>query len=93
MIKLSQGGGGGLHQNSLEIDFIVVSISCFWSLGNILFLAEIIAGQRSALMCNYICASDFQSPALKILHFLSDHPETFRICSKDHLEEIVGPEF
>ena len=30
---------------------------------------------------------------LDTAHFLSDHPETFRICSKDHLEDIVEPEF
>ena len=54
-------GPGGLHQNFLEIDFIVVSdgggvicIKCFWSHRKILFLAEIIAGQRSALMSNFI---------------------------------------
>ena len=28
-----------------------------------------------------------------LLHFLSNHPETFRICSKDHLEEIVPANF
>ena len=28
-----------------------MSICCFWSNGKILFLAEVIAGQRSALMC------------------------------------------
>ena len=32
----------------------VICIKCFWSHGKILFLAEIIAGQRSALMCNCI---------------------------------------
>ena len=63
MIK---GAGGGLHRNTLEIDFIVVSdrggvisISCFWSHGKILFLAKIIAGQRSALMCNCIARAIF----------------------------------
>ena len=34
-------------------------MSCFWSLGKILFLAEIIAGQRSALMCNCIVRAIF----------------------------------
>ena len=33
---------------------IVICIKCFWSHGKILFLAEIIAGQRSALMCNCV---------------------------------------
>ena len=57
---------GGLNQNSLEIDFIVVSdkgewylSGCFWSHGKILFLAEIIAGQRSALMSNFIAQAIF----------------------------------
>ena len=73
----------------------MISISCFWSLGKILFLAEIIAGQRSALMCNCIERAIFNRAPLKsslkiylLLHFLSDHPETFRICSKDHNFEI-----
>ena len=60
-----------------------------------LFLAEIIAGQRLALMCNCIARAIFNS-SLKIyllLHFSSNYPETFRICFKDHLEEIVGPDF
>ena len=43
----------------------VISISCFWSHRKILFLAEIIAGQRSALMCNCI-AQAIRNRALKI---------------------------
>ena len=63
--SLEAKGAGGLHQNSLEIDFIVVSdggvicIKCFWSHGKPLFLAEIIVGQRSALMCNCIARAIF----------------------------------
>ena len=48
---------------------------------------------------NYCWSNNFQSRALKIesknlfLHFLSNHPETFRICSRDHLEEICRADF
>ena len=37
-----------------------------------------------------------QKSSLKIyllLHFLSNHPETFRICPRDHLEDICRAEF
>ena len=37
----------------------VICIKCFWSHGKILFLAEIIASQRSALMCNCIAPAIF----------------------------------
>ena len=37
----------------------VMSNSCFWSYGKILFLAEIIAGQRSACVCNCIAQGIF----------------------------------
>ena len=59
----------------------------------ILFLAEVMAGQRSTPMWNYIACVIFNRVPWKttfkiylLLHFLSNHPETFRICSKDYLE-------
>ena len=43
------------------------------------------------------CARYFQSHVLKktfiiylILQILSNHPETFKICSRDHLETFIG---
>ena len=78
----------------------MISIRCFWSYGKILFLAEIIACHRSALMCNCIARAIFNRASWKsslkiylLLHFLSNHPKTFRICSRDHLEEMSQTEF
>ena len=76
----------------------MISISWFWYHEKILFLAKIIAGQRSALMYSCIARSIFNH-ALKIepknllLQFLNNHPESFRICSRDHLEETNRAEF
>ena len=46
------------------------------------------------------CVRDFQLHVLKIefknyliLHVLSNHPKTFRICSRDHLKEMSQTEF
>ena len=71
----------------------MISTSCFWSHGKILFLAEITAGQRSALVCNCIARAIFNHASWKsslkiyLLHFFRNHLKTFRICSNDHLEE------
>ena len=77
-------GARSLYQNSLEINFTVVSNegelnlpAAFAPMEKILFLAEIIASQRSALMCNCIAPAIFNL----FLNFLSKHPQTFRICS------------
>ena len=67
----------------------VKSIICFLSHQKISILNEIIAGQSSALMYNSI-ACDFQSRLPTIFwtskpllpHFLSNHPETLRMCSR-----------
>ena len=78
----------------------MISIRCFWSHEEILFIAKIIAGQRSARVCNCIAQGIFDRVSWKstlkiylLLHFLSNHSETFRICSRDHLEEISRMEF
>ena len=42
-----------------DIDFKSISIRCFWSNGKILFLAKVIAGQRSAPVCNNIACTIF----------------------------------
>ena len=67
-----------------------ISIRCFWSHVKILFLAEVIAGQKSAPVCNNIVHAIFMKIDLRnlLLHFSSNHPQTFRIGSWDHLEEI-----
>ena len=81
----------------------VRSISCFLHHQKILILAEVIAGQRSALMCNYIVHAIFNFaitrkwPFFKLQNlsstFLSNHPETFRICSKRENQDIRPSKF
>ena len=62
----------------------MISISCLWSYGKILFLAKVIASQRSTPMCNCIARAIFNR-ALKIKSkilsstFFCNHPETFEI--------------
>ena len=78
---------------SLSLKGVVISTNCFWSKGKILFLAEIIAGRglRSPHMCKIkFCLIESKS---LLLHFLSNHPKSFGMCCKDHLKEIVRPEY
>ena len=54
-------GEGGLHENFSEIIFLIVSDRAEATvIFQILFLAEVIAGQRSEpIMCNYIACAIF----------------------------------
>ena len=78
----------------------MIYIGCFWSLGKVLFLAGIIAGRGSALMCDCVARAIFGRAPWEsglviclLLHFSSGHPEAFGMCFGDRLEGIVGPEF
>ena len=59
-------------------------------------LAEVITGQRAAHMCNCIVSTIFIHVDLKnylLPQFLSNHPDTARICSRGNLEKNRPTEF
>ena len=109
------GPGGGPNMTDHENRFYGVfwlrrvrSISCFLPHQKILILAKVIAGQRSALMCNSIVRAifnrDFQSrfsqkwPFFKLQNlsspnFLSNYPETFKIRSRHENKDIYRSKF
>ena len=69
------------------------AIRKFLQIEKILFLANVIAFSNLENTYDYTARTNFNRDSPKInlqiyllLQFLSNHPETFRICSKDHLE-------
>ena len=96
-------GQGGSRWSTSKIGFMVVFWkrlvrSTGWLLSHqkILILANVIVGQRPALMCNsivrsitfaFITKTNFSNFKIYLLlQFLSNYPETFRICSRVNLE-------
>ena len=81
----------------------MISTSCFLPHVKILILAEVIASWRSAPMrISIVCAiftrdfplmTLFQNFKIDLLQFLSNHLQTFRICSWHVNDENFGTEF
>ena len=74
---------GGLHQDFLKIKFLVVSDREEWYLWETFYQIKNIA---LSLKYRFFWKSNWKIYLL--LQFLSNYPETFRICSRDHLETI-----
>ena len=72
------------------------AIRKFLRIEKILFLANVIALSNLENTYNYTARTKFNRDSPKInlkiyllLHFMCNHPETFRICSRDHLETLA----
>ena len=71
------------------------AIRKFLRIEKILFLANVIAFSNLENTYDYTALAIFNHDSPKInlqiyllLHFLSNHPATSRICSRDHLETV-----